>query len=140
LHISSAVRKPGPELPRRKVTARAIGKTYTRADGMTYQPSMFITLMCPRPRPYRRGRKTPADPSAHDYGQAPRDALHFAALFGRQAQAKHDQMRSYVDGSGGTRDLQEHVNAILRLYPSLAVRRIYAVDPVFGCRMTPWGS
>jgi signal transduction histidine kinase len=45
-----------------------------------------------------------------------------------QARAKHDQMRSYVDGSGGTRDLQEHVNAVLRLYPSLPVRRIYAVD------------
>jgi signal transduction histidine kinase len=46
-----------------------------------------------------------------------------------QAQAKHDQMRSYVDGSGGTRDLQEHVNAILRLHPSLPVRGMAAVEP-----------
>jgi signal transduction histidine kinase len=40
-----------------------------------------------------------------------------------QAQAKHDQMRSYVDGSAGTRDLQECVNAVLRLHPGVVVHR-----------------
>lgn len=51
------------------------------------------------------------------------------AMMIAQAQAKHDQMRSYVDGSGGTRNVQERVNAVLRLHPSLPVRPIVAVDP-----------
>ena len=38
-------------------------------------------------------------------------------------------MRSYVNGTGGTRDLDEHVNAVLRLHPSLLVRRTADVEP-----------
>jgi hypothetical protein len=43
---------------------------------------MFITLTCPATAVSGAGGTT-ADPSAYDYGQAPRDPLHFAALFGR---------------------------------------------------------
>ena len=39
-----------------------------------------------------------------------------------QAQAKHQQMRSYVDGTTRTRSLEERVGAVLELHPSLAVR------------------
>jgi two-component sensor histidine kinase len=46
-----------------------------------------------------------------------------------QAHAKHEQMRSYVDGTGHTRDLGERVNAVLRLHPGLPVRRVADVEP-----------
>jgi signal transduction histidine kinase len=46
-----------------------------------------------------------------------------------QAQAKHDQMRSYVDGSCGTQDLQEHVNTVLSLHPGVPVHRIWDAEP-----------
>jgi signal transduction histidine kinase len=39
-----------------------------------------------------------------------------------QAQAKHQQMRSYVDGTTRIQSLQERVGAVLELHPSLAIR------------------
>jgi signal transduction histidine kinase len=50
------------------------------------------------------------------------------AMMIAQAQAKHDQMRSYVNGTGGTRDLWEHMNAILRLHPSLRIGPVIPVE------------
>jgi signal transduction histidine kinase len=46
-----------------------------------------------------------------------------------QAQAKHDQMRSYVDGSVGTRDLREHVDMVLRLHPGVLVQPSWDAEP-----------
>ena len=81
-HRSTRRRQDTPDLPRRKITARTVGKTYTAPDGKTFRPSMFLTLTCPS---YGRVREdgTPADPATYDYTQAARDALHFAALFDR---------------------------------------------------------
>ena len=81
-HRSTRRRQDAPDLPRRKVAPRTIGKTYTSPDGKTFRPSMFITLTCPS---YGRVQAdgTPADPGAYDYQRAARDALHFAALFDR---------------------------------------------------------
>ena len=81
-HRSTRRRQDTPDLPRRKITPRTVGKTYTAADGKTFRPSMFITLTCPS---YGRVNSdgTPADPASHDYMRAARDALHFAALFDR---------------------------------------------------------
>ena len=81
-HRSTKRRQDAPDLPRRKVTARTVGKTYTAPDGKTFRPSMFLTLTCPS---YGRVREdgTPANPAAYDYVRAARDALHFAALFDR---------------------------------------------------------
>ena len=50
------------------------------------------------------------------------------AMMIAQAQAKHDQMRFYVNGTGGTRDLWEHMNAILRLHPSLRIGPVIPVE------------
>src|SRR5262249_53894598 len=71
-----------PDLPRRKVGPRTVGKTYTAPDGKTFRPSLFVTLTCPS---YGRVGEdgTPADPAAYDYDRAARDALIFAALFDR---------------------------------------------------------
>ena len=81
-HRSTRRRQDTPDLPRRKVTPRTVGKTYTATDGRTFRPSMFITLTCPS---YGRvgSNGAPADPDRYDYTRAARDALHFAALFDR---------------------------------------------------------
>ncbi len=84
-HRSTRRRQDAPDLPRRKVTNRTVGKTYTAPDGKTFRPSMFLTLTCPS---YGRVREdgTPADPASYDYAGAARDALAFAALFDRLMQ------------------------------------------------------
>jgi hypothetical protein len=81
-HRSTRRRQDAPDLPRRKVTPRTVGKTYTAPDGKTFRPSMFVTLTCPS---YGRVDQdgTPAAPGAYDYDRAARDALAFAALFDR---------------------------------------------------------
>jgi hypothetical protein len=84
-HRSTRRRQDTPDLPRRPVEPRTIGRTYSAPDGATYRPSMFLTLTCPS---YGKVQAdgTPADPAAYDYQRAARDALHFAALFDRLIQ------------------------------------------------------
>ncbi len=79
---STRRRRDTPDLPRRKIAARTVGKTYTTPDGKTFRPSQFVTLTCPS---YGKVREdgTPADPDSYDYTRAARDALHFAAPFDR---------------------------------------------------------
>ena len=81
-HRSTRRRQDAAPLPRRPVSARTIGKTYTAPDGKTFRPSLFVTLTCPS---YGRVGQdgAPADPDTYDYTKAARDALHFAALFDR---------------------------------------------------------
>ena len=81
-HRSTRRRQDAPDLPRRQISPRTVGKTYTAPDGKTFRPSLFVTLTCPS---YGRvdHRGVPVDPAAYDYEQAARDALTFAALFDR---------------------------------------------------------
>ena len=81
-HRTTRRRQDAAPLPRRKIAARTVGKTYTTPDGKQFRPSLFVTLTCPS---YGRVHDdgTPADPAAYDYQRAARDALHFAALFDR---------------------------------------------------------
>ena len=60
-HRSTRRRQDAPDLPRRKVSPRTVGKTYTAPDGKTFRPSLFVTLTCPS---YGRVDQdgTPADP------------------------------------------------------------------------------
>ena len=90
-HRSTRRRHDAAPLPRRKVSNRTVGKTYTAPDGKVFRPSLFVTLTCPS---YGRVTSdgTPADPGAYDYTRAARDALHFAALFDRFIQ----NLRRYV--------------------------------------------
>ena len=81
-HRSTRRRQDTPDLPRRKVTARTVGKTYAGADGKTFRPSMFLTLTCST-YGLVRDDGTPADPASYDYTRTARDALAFAALFDR---------------------------------------------------------
>jgi Replication initiator protein, pSAM2 len=84
-HRSTRRRQDAPDLPRRKIDPRTVGKTYTAPDGTTFRPSLFLTLTCPS---YGRVNSdgTPADSDGYDYRRAARDALHFAALFDRFVQ------------------------------------------------------
>jgi hypothetical protein len=82
---STRRRQDTPDLPRRKVEPRTIGKTYAAPGGKTFRPSLFVTLTCDT---YGKvtADGTPADPAVYDYQRAARDALHFAALFDRFVQ------------------------------------------------------
>jgi hypothetical protein len=81
-HRSTRRRQDAPDLPKRKISPRTVGKTYTAPDGKTFRPSLFVTLTCPS---YGRVGEdgAPADPSSYNYDGAARDALAFAALFDR---------------------------------------------------------
>ena len=81
-HRSTRRRQDAPDLPRRKVDARTVGKIYTAPDGTTFRPFLFVTLTCPSYGKVGHDG-TPADPGNYDYTRAARDALHFAALFDR---------------------------------------------------------
>lgn len=75
---STKRRQDAPELPRRRVEKRTIGREY--AGG--FRPSMFVTLTLDT---YGKVRDdgTPVDPDSYDYRRAARDAVHFASLVDR---------------------------------------------------------
>jgi len=79
---STRRRQDAPDLPRRPVEARTLGRTFTGKDGTVWRPSTFLTLTCDS-----YGRVTsegvPVDPANYDYRRAARDAIHFAALVDR---------------------------------------------------------
>jgi hypothetical protein len=115
-HRSTRRRQDAPDLPKRKISPRTVGKTYTAPDGKTFRPSLFITLTCPS---YGRVREdgTPADPGAYDYDRAARDALVFAALFDRFIQNLRrylGQDVQYFAAIEPQRRLAPHVHLALR--------------------------
>ena len=65
-HRSTRRRQDAAPLPRRPVSTRTVGKTYTAPDGKTFRPSLFVTLTCPS---YGRVGEdgAPADPDTYDY-------------------------------------------------------------------------
>ncbi|MFC4853641.1 replication initiator [Actinophytocola glycyrrhizae] len=75
---STKRRQDAPELPRRRVEKRTVGREYAGR----FRPSMFVTLTLDS---YGRVRDdgTPVDSSTYDYRRAARDAVHFAALVDR---------------------------------------------------------
>jgi replication initiator protein RepSA len=105
-HRSTRRREDVPELPRQKVEARTVGRTYTASDGTVHQPSMWLTLTLDsygpvhgvrttangRPVPCACKRMhseddpltgTPVDPAGYDYRRAAWDAIHFPRLLDR---------------------------------------------------------
>ena len=115
-HRSTRRRHDAAPLPRRPVSVRTVGKTYTAPDGKTFRPSMFVTLTCPS---YGRVCEdgAPADPDTYDYRHAARDALAFAALFDRFIQnlrrfVGHDLQ--YFAAIEPQRRLAPHVHLAIR--------------------------
>ncbi|HEY3682900.1 MAG TPA: replication initiator [Streptosporangiaceae bacterium] len=82
---STRRRQDTPDLPRRPVDKRTVGKTFTGNDGRTFRPSIFLTLTCDTYGRVR-GDGTPVDSSTYDYVRAARDALHFSKLVDRFVQ------------------------------------------------------
>ncbi|WKU03154.1 replication initiator [Micromonospora sp. HUAS LYJ1] len=79
---STRRRQDAPELPRRKVERRTVGRTYIAADGTTYRPSMWLTLTLDSYGPVRPDG-TPINPDRYDYRRAAWDAVHFPRLLDR---------------------------------------------------------
>nr|WP_235206357.1 replication initiator [Actinomadura madurae] len=82
---STRRRQDAPDLPRRPVDSRTVGKVFRGRDGRTFRPSIFLTLTLDS---YGRVRSdgTPVDPDTYDYTRAARDALHFSKLVDRFVQ------------------------------------------------------
>ncbi|MFD6696029.1 replication initiator [Micromonospora aurantiaca (nom. illeg.)] len=79
---STRRRQDAPELPRRKVERRTVGKTYTGRDGSTFRPSMWLTLTLDSYGPVRPDG-TPLNLDRYDYRRAAWDAVHFPRLLDR---------------------------------------------------------
>jgi hypothetical protein len=79
---STRRRQDAPDLPRKKVEPRTVGRVYTAPDGREYQPSMWLTLTLDT---YGRVRTdgTPVNPTTYDYRRAAWDAVHFPRLLDR---------------------------------------------------------
>jgi hypothetical protein len=128
-HRSTRRRQDAPDLPRRTISPRTVGKTYTTPDGKTFRPSLFLTLTCPS---YGRVLEdgTPADPAAYDFQGAARDALHFAALFDRFIQNLRRYLGydvQYFASVEPQRRLAPHVHMAMRGTVSRAeLRRVLA--------------
>ncbi|TQM72270.1 hypothetical protein FHX41_6067 [Actinomadura hallensis] len=82
---STRRRQDAPDLPRRPVDSRTVGKVFRGRDGKAFRPSIFLTLTLDS---YGRVRSdgTPVDPDGYDYTRAARDALHFSKLVDRFVQ------------------------------------------------------
>src|SRR5690606_23409500 len=83
---STRRRQDAPELPKRPMVRRTVGRAFTDPDtGRVFRPSLFLTLTCDS---YGRVRSdgTPVDPATYDYRRAARDALHFSKLVDRFVQ------------------------------------------------------
>lgn len=63
---STKRRQDVPDLPRRPVSSRTVGKVYTAPDGKTFRPSLFVTLTLDS---YGKVKTdgTPVDPASYDY-------------------------------------------------------------------------
>ncbi|TDB67639.1 replication initiation protein, partial [Micromonospora sp. KC721] len=79
---STRRRQDAPDLPRKKVEPRTVGKVYTAPDGTQHRPSMWLTLTLDS---YGRVLPdgTPVNPDTYDYRRAAWDAVHFARLLDR---------------------------------------------------------
>jgi hypothetical protein len=83
---STRRRQDVSDLPRVPVENRTIGRTFTAPSGVTYRPSMFVTLTLPSYGKIISGRGVPVHPGRYDYRRAALDALHFPKLVDRWVQ------------------------------------------------------
>jgi hypothetical protein len=79
---STRRRQDTPDLPRRAVEPRTVGRVYHGSDGTPWRPSLFLTLTLPSYGPVHPDG-TPADPDGYDYQAAAWDAVHFPRLLDR---------------------------------------------------------
>ncbi|WP_433699122.1 replication initiator [Nocardiopsis sp. CA-288880] len=83
---STRRRQDAPDLPKRPMTRKTVGRAFTDPDsGKVFRPSLFLTLTLDS---YGRVRSdgTPVVPTTYDYRRAARDTLHFSKLVDRFVQ------------------------------------------------------
>jgi integrase len=78
---STRRRQDAPDLPRRRVDSRTVGRIYAER----FRPSLFVTATLDSYGPVRSDG-TPVDPDRYDYVRAARDAIHFSRLVDRFVQ------------------------------------------------------
>jgi hypothetical protein len=78
---STRRRQDAPDLPRRRVDARTVGRLYVER----FRPSLFVTATLDSYGPVHSDG-TPVDPDRYDYVRAARDAIHFSRLVDRFVQ------------------------------------------------------
>lgn len=141
------------ELPRAPLEQRSVGRTFTAPDGMTYRPSMFVTLtlgsygrvVSARPGVAVTGAGTPINPGRFDYRRAATEAMFFSRLFDRWVQNLRRCAGFVVQYFGAIepqRRLAPHIHVAIRgAIPREVIRRGTAPEtsPVFpdvigGCR------
>jgi hypothetical protein len=79
---STRRRQDAPDLPRKRVEPRTVGRAFDTEDGKTYRPSMFLTLTLDSYGPVHSDG-SPLNPNRYDYRRAAWDAVHFPALLDR---------------------------------------------------------
>jgi hypothetical protein len=126
---STRRRQDAPDLPKRKIAPRTIGRVFTAPDGKSYRPSMFLTLTCDS---YGKVRDdgTPVDPESYDYMRAARDALHFSALVDRFIQNLRRVLgydAQYFGAVEPQKRLAPHLHMAIRgAIPRAVVRQVIA--------------
>ena len=134
---STRRRHDAPDLPKRKITPRTVGKVFSSPDGKSYRPSMFLTLTCDS---YGQVKDdgTPVDPGTYDYTRAARDALHFSALTDRFIQNLRRTLgydAQYFGAVEPQRRLAPHLHMAIRgAIPRAVVRQVIAAT-----YHHPWG-
>jgi Replication initiator protein, pSAM2 len=126
---STRRRQDAPDLPRRKIAPRTVGKAFIASDGKSYRPSMFLTLTCDS---YGKVHDdgTPVNPSTYDYMRAARDALHFSALVDRFIQNLRRVLgydAQYFGAVEPQRRLAPHLHMAIRgAVPRAVIRQVIA--------------
>jgi hypothetical protein len=126
---STRRRQDVPDLPRRRVDPRTVGRTYRAPDGKVFRPSIFLTLTC---RSYGRvdAEGVPLDMERYDYQGQVRDSIHFAKLvdrFFQNARRFVGYEVQYCATLEPQRRLAPHLHALLRGTVSRAdLKRIVA--------------
>ncbi len=124
---STRRRQDAPDLPRVPAQDRTIGRVFTAPSGVTYRPSMFITLTLGS---YGRvdAEGVPIDPDRYDYRQAALDALHFPKLvdrFWQNLRRCAGYEVQYFAAIEAQRRLAPHLHAALRgAIPRAVLRQV----------------
>jgi hypothetical protein len=126
---STRRRQDAPDLPRRPVEPRTVGRQYQAPDGTTWRPSLFLTLTLPSYGRVR-GDGTPVDPDTYDYRAAAWDAVHFPRLLDRFWQNLRRAAGWNIQYAGAVepqRRLAPHAHFAVRgTIPRTLIRRVAA--------------